>query len=356
MENKKLQIALEHWNGIQPISERDNERLSRRFTIDFNYNSNHLEGNTLTYGQTELLLLFGKIIGVADFRDCEEMKASNVGLKMVLVEAMESRQPLTQHFIRTLHKTLLREDYTVYRNLPGGVQTSYIVHAGQYKTRPNSVITRYGDCFEYASPEETPALMSELVDWYNEAEREGKLSPVELAVLFHYRYIRIHPFEDGNGRIARLMMNYILSRHNYPMIVVRSRLKKDYLEALHQADLIVGKDPSDGAKASLRKIKPFLKYMSDLIAHEIENDVLFLTERNANVWWYDGERIVFRTPTYNKILEILMTEPVVTLSLLQESVGINRSALQKMMKNLQDKNYIEKEDDGRWRVFITPSM
>lgn len=356
MENKKLQIALEHWNGIQPISARDNERLSRRFTIDFNYNSNHIEGNTLTYGQTELLLLFGKIIGVADFRDCEEMKASNVGLKMMLVEAMESRQPLTQHFIRTLHKTLLREDYTVYRNLPGGVQTSYIVHAGQYKTRPNSVITRYGDRFEYASPEETPALMSELVDWYNEAEREGKLSPVELAILFHYRYIRIHSFEDGNGRIARLMMNYILSRHNYPMIVVRSRLKKDYLEALHQADLIVGKDPSDGAKASLRKIKPFFKYMSDLIAHEIENDVLFLTEHNANVWWYDGERIVFRTPTYGKILEILMTEPVVTLSLLQESTGINRSAIQKLMKTLQDKNYIEKEDDGRWRVFITPSM
>ena len=52
-----------------------------------------------------------------------------------------------------LHKTLLREDYTVYRTLPGGVQTSYVIHAGQYKTRPNSVITRYGDRFEYATPE-----------------------------------------------------------------------------------------------------------------------------------------------------------------------------------------------------------
>ena len=65
------------------------------------------------------------------------------------------------------------------------------------------MITRYGDRFEYASPEETPGLMSDLVDWYNAAEQKGKLSPVELAALFHYRYIRIHPFEDGNGRIAR---------------------------------------------------------------------------------------------------------------------------------------------------------
>ncbi len=65
--------------------------------------------------------------------------------------------------------------------------------------------------------------MTDLVDWYNKAEMEGKLSPVELAAVFHYRYIRIHPFEDGNGRIARLMVNYILTRYNYPMIVVRSR-------------------------------------------------------------------------------------------------------------------------------------
>ena len=211
-EDKKLQAALEKWQKIQPLSESDLNRLSRRFSIDFNYNSNHIEGNTLTYGQTELLLLFGKISGEANFRDCEEMKASNVGLKMMLVEATETQQPLTQNFIRTLHRTLLREDYTVYRNLPGGGQTSYTIHAGQYKTRPNSVITRYGDRFEYASPEETPALMADLVDWYNKAESEGKMSPVELAVLFHYRYIRIHPFEDGNGRIARLMGCWVLAR------------------------------------------------------------------------------------------------------------------------------------------------
>ena len=149
MENKKLQSVLENWQKIQPLSENDRKKLSKRFTIDFNYNSNHIEGNTLTYGQTELLLLFGKVIGEADFRDCEEMKASNVGLQMMLLESSE-KQPLTQNFIRTLHRTLLREDYTIYRNLPGGVTTSYVIHAGQYKTRPNSVITRYGDRFDYA--------------------------------------------------------------------------------------------------------------------------------------------------------------------------------------------------------------
>lgn len=356
MEDKKLQTVLEEWQKLQPLTEFDRDRLSRRFTIDFNYNSNHIEGNTLTYGQTELLLLFGKVMGEADFRDCEEMKASNVGLQMMLMESSEKQQPLTQTFIRTLHQTLLRKDYTVYRNLPGGVQTSYTVHAGQYKTRPNSVITRYGDRFDYASPEETPALMTDLVDWYNRAEQEGKLSPVELAILFHYRYIRIHPFEDGNGRIARMMVNFILARHGYPMIVVRSRLKQHYLEALHKADLIVGPAPADGAHASLKEIRPFHKYMNKLIAHEVANDILFVTEKNENVWWYDGERVEFRTPTYGKILHALLIEEHATQAYLQEEIGINRSALQKLLATLQDKGYIDRDDKGSWRVFITPSM
>ena len=186
-----LEKIYNKWQSIQPLSEADQNKLSMRFTVEYNYNSNHLEGNTLTYGQTELLLLFGIVSGEGHLKDFNDMKASEVSVKMMKEEAANKKEPLTQNFIRTLHHTLLREDYTEYRTLPNGVQTSFVIHAGQYKTRPNSVITRYGDRFEYASPEETPALMSDLVDWYNEEEQQGNLSPVELAALFHYRYIRI---------------------------------------------------------------------------------------------------------------------------------------------------------------------
>jgi Uncharacterized conserved protein len=288
MKYLNIKKAIVAWKNLQPLSERDKERLSRRFTVDFNYNSNHIEGNTLTYGQTEILLLFGKVIGEADVRDVQEMTASNVGLQMMTQEATMRKIPLTQNFIRTLHKTILREDYTIYRDLPCGIQTSYVIHAGKYKTRPNSVITRYGERFEYASPEETHSLMKDLVDWYNAEEQKGKLSPIELAALFHYRYIRIHPFEDGNGRIARLMVNYILTRHNYPMIVIRSRKKSEYLDALHKTDIEVGPLPNDGAHANIKDIHPFLKYFNDLVATEVYNNVLFVSERNENVWWYDG--------------------------------------------------------------------
>ena len=347
---------MDEWQRLLPLSEEDRNRLRRRFTVDFNYNSNHLDGNTLTYGQTEILLLFGKVIGEAELKDVQDMTASNVALKMMEEESGVKDIPLTQNFIRTLHRTLLREDYTVYHSLPGGVRTSYVVHAGQYKTRPNSVITRYGDRFEYASPEETPALMAGLVDWSNQAEQEGVLTPAELAIMFHYRYIRIHPFEDGNGRIARMMVNYILARHGYPMVVVRSRSKKEYLDALHRADLVVGAAPADGANASMKDIRPFYKYMNSLFTEEIKNDILFVTERDSKIWWYDGQKIVFRTETYNKILRALQAENRATLAHLQNEVGVNRSALQKMLANLQEKGYVERDEKGVWRVYITPSV
>jgi Fic family protein len=352
----KIENVMQRWNALKPLSDRDRELLSRRFTIDFNYNSNHIEGNTLTYGQTEILLLFGKVVGEAEAKDVHEMTASNVGLKMMVEEAHLREVPLTQNFIRTLHKTILREDYTVYRNLPGGEVTSYTIHAGRYKTRPNSVVTRYGDRFEYASPEETPSLMSDLIDWYNDAEQSGKFTPVELAAIFHYRYIRIHPFEDGNGRIARLMMNYILTRHGYPMIVVRSRKKNDYLEALHKTDLTVGLSPSLGAHASKREIQQFLTYFTNLFVEEVSYNISFLTERGENVWWFDGERVKFRTNTTSKILNLIYASPDITIQSLSEQVGVNVSAVNKQIRQLTDKGYIQRSQNGEWRLVVTPSI
>ena len=137
----KIETLYKEWQSLQPLKEQDQNRLDQKFMLEFNYNSNHIEGNTLTYGQTELLLLFGRVVGEAKMKDLEEMKASNVGLKMVKEMALDKEQSLSEYFIRTLHKTLLREDYTEYRQLPDGTNFSYVVHAGQYKTRPNSVIT-----------------------------------------------------------------------------------------------------------------------------------------------------------------------------------------------------------------------
>ncbi len=341
------------WLSLQPLTENEQRMLSMRFTVEYNYNSNHLEGNTLTYGQTELLLLFGKVSGEGRLKDFNDMKASEVSVRMMQEEASKKQEPLTQNFIRTLHGTLLREDYTQYRTLPDGVQTSYVIHAGQYKTRPNSVITRYGDRFEYASPEETPALMTDLVDWYNEEEPKGLLNPVELAALFHYRYIRIHPFEDGNGRIARLMVNYILSRHGWPMIVVRSRKKQEYLEALHKTDLVVGSIPSAGSHATIKQIGQFLKYFENLVQREIQANIDFVSRKEEDLWWYDGDIISARSKNVPRILRLMRNNPDITYAQLTTNLGINTSAVQKLVKRMTDNGYIARLENGSWRVIAT---
>lgn len=353
---EKVEALYNKWKDLQPLTEQKQYLFSQRFTVEYNYNSNHIEGNTLTYGQTELLILFGKVSGEGELNDFVDMKASLVGMKMMQTES-GTHNPLTQNFIRQLHKTILREDYTIYRNLPGGVQTSYTIHAGCYKTHPNSVITRYGDRFEYATPEETPALMTDLVDWYNESEQSGKYSPVELAALFHYRYIRIHPFEDGNGRIARLMVNYIFSRHGWPMIVVRSRNKNEYIDALHQSDIEIGTSPSAGAHATLAQIKHFLKYFKQLVAAEIQYAIDFASETSPNVWWYDGQRVVFRSPSSSIILHTMQQYPDCTIEFIAQKAGIVEAAVKKQLAQMTKKGYIQRrEKDGCWHVLAAASV
>lgn len=345
---------LVQWNLLKPLRDQAKDKLSRKFSLEFNFNSNHIEGNTLTYGQTEVLLLFGRVIGDAKMKDLEEMKAHNIGLKMVLEEAMTSN-PLTETFIRQVHKILLREDYTVYRNLPGGVATSYTVHAGCYKTRPNSVITLSGERFEYASPEETPMLMTDLIQWYQAEETKGELNPLELAALFHYRYIRIHPFEDGNGRIARLMMNYVLARHSYPLIVVPTKRKHEYLSALSSVDGVVGDLPTLGARASLEQIQPFVSYLEKLMTVEMQTDIA-IAQGSGGQWWFNGGWVSFNSDIIVEMIHELKANPSVTIRELSNKLSVNTSAIQKHIKMMKERGYLIREGSatkGIWRVLLT---
>lgn len=260
MDTKAL---FNEWQALQPLSAENKKRLDTKFMLEFNYNSNHIEGNTLTYGQTISLLLHGTVDGFAPMRDYEEMKAHQVALEMVKLEATSHERPLTEMFIREVHKIMLRTDY-----IPEG--KNFTVHAGIYKTRPNSVKTATGEIFEYASPEETPALMTDLVEWYKQVEEDASLTPLEIAAIFHYRYIRIHPFEDGNGRIARLMVNFILAKHGYPMIVVLESDRNGYLRALRQCDANTGLVPAVGAHAKLEQITPLVAYLEKCLEHALQ--------------------------------------------------------------------------------------
>ena len=102
----KLQALYDKWKALQPLNERKQFLLSQRFTVEYNYNSNHIEGNTLTYGQTELLLLFGKVSGEGKLKDFVDMKASLASVKM-LEDEMKARAALTQNFIMCYYEKII---------------------------------------------------------------------------------------------------------------------------------------------------------------------------------------------------------------------------------------------------------
>ena len=90
--------------------------------------------------------------------------------------------------------------------------------------------------FYFASPEETAAKMHDLISWYRAEEKKEDMNAVSLAALFHYKFVRIHPFDDGNGRTARLLMNFILMKAGFPPVVIKTEDKEAYLTALQMAD------------------------------------------------------------------------------------------------------------------------
>jgi Fic family protein len=221
-------------DALLPMSIENSKRLKKKFRLEFNYNSNHIEGNTLTYGQTQLLLLFDKSSGDVPVSDLEEMKAHDLALTQIEEMAKDKERPLTEQFIRELNKMILVKPFWKDAIDYNGKPTRKLIKIGEYKETPNSVRLRNGEIHEYASPEETPVRMAELVSWYQ--KNNSTMHPVQLAAEFHYRFVCIHPFDDGNGRVARLVMNYILFKNDYPIVVIKSDDKENYLTALQKAD------------------------------------------------------------------------------------------------------------------------
>ncbi|MDR2970249.1 MAG: Fic family protein [Tannerellaceae bacterium] len=354
-----IQHLLKEWQEAQPMNETLQRRFDQSFMIDFNYNSNHLEGNALTYGQTKLLLLFGKIKGEALFRDCEEMKAHNVALEMMKIEAKDYERPLSESFIRELNHTILAGDF--FKVSKDGTY-KYKIHTGVYKTRPNSVITPTGELFDYASPEETPLLMGELVKWYNEEEYKAELNPIELAALFHYRCIRIHPFEDGNGRIARLLVNYIFLRHNYPMFVIPAADRKNYLNALSLCDENVGKEPFKGASATMEQIKPFYDYIFAFATKKLEFAVQFIQGQITDISETDEEQqkepipasgVSVNVSLKDKIVDMMIQMPSITVKEMSKLLSVTARTVYRQVDNLKKENKIERtgsDKTGYWKV------
>ncbi len=219
-----------------PMKNEDRNRLEKKLRLEFNYNSNHIEGNTLTYSETELLLIFGETNGRHEKREFDEIEGHDVAFGLIQQWAADKDKVLTEADIRNLNEIILVKPFWKDAITPDGQSVRRLINVGQYKEHPNSVRLQNGEMFDYASPAETPMLMGDLIQWFRSEEEKKELHPISIAALLHYKFVCIHPFDDGNGRISRLLMNYVLLRNDLPPVIIKSNAKKDYLNALHLAD------------------------------------------------------------------------------------------------------------------------
>jgi Fic family protein len=234
---EEIANALELKNELDTLRPIDKEKeaiIMQKFRLDWNYHSNHLEGNLLTYGETKALILFGITAQGKPLKDTLEITGHNEAINWV-IDLVKGERPLTENFIRELHSLLLQDSYKESKN-GDGVLVPRKISAGKYKTTTNHVETATGEIFYFATPEETPAKMFDLLNWYNQKTKDKGVNPILVAAEFHYRFIRIHPFDDGNGRTARILMNFIFMQFGFPPVIIKTEDKANYFAALQMAD------------------------------------------------------------------------------------------------------------------------
>lgn len=242
-------------DSLRPLEKEQEARIMQKFRLDWNYHSNNLEGNSLTYGETKALILHGITAQGKPLKDHFEVTGHNEAINWVY-DIVGGEYPLTENFIRELHKLLLKESYEVDAQTPDGKPTKKRVIVGDYKKMPNHVLTKTGEMFYFATPEETPAKMGDLMAWYNEKIAEADFNPILLAAEFHYKFISIHPFDDGNGRTARILMNFILMKFGYPPVIIKTEDKENYYAVLRLADT--------------GSLEPFIEYIAQNLNRSLE--------------------------------------------------------------------------------------
>lgn len=197
--------------------------LINKFGILFTYHSNRIEGTnmTLTLNDTREILNNTYDKSITDKHKIKEIKETinhQNAFKYIFKIINENKNIIT--IIKDIHKI---------------IGSGIIENAGNYKERPNYLINSNGDEVNFTLPENVDKKMQELKQLYDNEWQ--KLTVFERAIYLHMAIINIHPFSDGNGRVARLMMNYELIKNNYPPVLINESSKLSYYAVIEEINI-----------------------------------------------------------------------------------------------------------------------
>ena len=209
---KVEEIKFNYKNIIKKISGNALKDILDRFTANFTYESNALEGNSLTLKDVAMVMFENISIKNKDLREIYETRNS----REVVEGIINNKFSISHEDIIRMHKMLVRDI---------GIQEGY-------KKFPNVILGRK---MGTAAPEKVFEKMEKLIIWYK--ENKERMHPLKLAARFHGMFEQIHPFEDGNGRVGRFLVNVILVNNSYPPLIIRKSQRLAYLNSLEKFDI-----------------------------------------------------------------------------------------------------------------------
>ncbi len=201
---------------FRPFDKSITKRLHEQFLLEWTYNTNAIEGNTLTIQETEIILQNGITIGNRNLNEHFEVINHKAGIDFIY-NAIKKKTKLSKTFILNLHELILTN---IDDENAGVFRRTNVRILGSMHIPPN--------------PQKINLLVDEMVSWYY--SNYSKLSVPELAAWIHFKFVHIHPFIDGNGRTTRLLMNLVLISHGYPPAVILFLDRKKYYRVLREAD------------------------------------------------------------------------------------------------------------------------
>ena len=236
---KSCEIYAARLAALRPLPAATLKSLREYYRVGLTYTSNALEGNSLTESETKVVIEDGLTIGGKPLRDIYE--ATGHAKAYDFLYEISKERPVSESDILELHRLFYsqidKDNAGVWRKVP-------VFISGSHRALP--------------APEKVPSLMAGFVKWM--AENEGRLHPVEFAALVHQQSVYIHPFVDGNGRMARLLMNLALLRAGWTIAIIPPICRHDYIATLDKA----GRSPT-----------PFVLFVRDRII-ETQRELLRL--------------------------------------------------------------------------------
>ncbi len=291
----KLQL-----DSLRPFPMETLEALHNYYRVGLTYSSNALEGNSLTESETKVVIEDGLTIGGKPLQDIYE--AIGHARAYDYLQTMATDKDLTLNDILELHKLFYQQINSE--------------QAGRLRTVP---VFLSGSRYSLPSPADVPKLMQKFLAWIG--ENETKLHPVELAALVHRQFVFIHPFIDGNGRVARLLMSLILLRHGYPITIIPPILHSEYIALLEKSHT----DTACFVQFIVRREEETLRELLRLLGHVEKH-------RHSDMVLSAGAE---------KSLNFIAANPGVRVPAIMAYSGRSRPAVERYLRELRNAGKVE---------------